>query len=77
MRILTDEQLREMQADYYSRGYRDASDEYYNAGWTVGTQEKTDDFKRICNRILSELEELQYNTWDQNRIKRIKEMIDD
>jgi len=77
MRILTDEQLREMQADYYSRGYRDASDEYYNAGRTVGTQEKTEHFKRICRSILSELNELQRNTWDQDRIKKIKEMIND
>ena len=77
MKLLTDEQLKEMQAEYYSRGYRDASDEYYNAGWTVGTQEKTDDFKRICRSIFKELNELQRNTWDQDRIKRIKEMIDD
>lgn len=77
MRILTNEQLRKMQDDYYSRGYRDANKAYYNAGWTIGAQEKTEHFELICNRILSELNELQRNTWDQDRIKKIKEMIND
>ena len=74
--ILTDEQLREMQADYYSRGYQDCSKEYFTNGFKEGVREKNGYFKYICNRILSELNELQRNTWDQDRIKRIKEMID-
>ena len=77
MKILTDEQLREMQAEYYSRGYRNASDEYYTAGWKVGMQEKTEHFKHICRSIFKELNELQRNTWDQDRIRKIKEMIND
>lgn len=77
MRILTDEQLKEMQADYYSRGYQDCSKEYYTNGFNEGVKEKNEHIKYTCNRILSELNELQRNTWDQDRIKRIKEMIDD
>lgn len=75
--ILTDEQLKEMQADYYSRGYQNCSKEYFTKGFNEGVREKIEHIKYTHNCILSELNELQYNTWDQDRIKRIKEMIDD
>lgn len=75
--ILTDGQLKEMQADYYSRGCQNCSKEYFTNGFKEGVREKNGHIKYTLNRVLSELNELQYNTWDQDRIKRIKEMIDD
>ena len=70
MRILTDKQLREMQAECYNQGLIDANDKLYNQGFKDGMKAQT-------KVILEELNELQRNTWDQDRIKRIKEMIDD
>ena len=79
MKLLTNKQIREMQAERYNQGLIDANDRYYNQGYKQGYEKAIKEgeivYEDFCNYILSELEELQYNTWDQDRIRRLKVLI--
>ena len=78
--ILTDKQLNELKAEYYNQGLIDANDKYYNQGFKQGHEEALKEgeivYEDFCNYILSELEELSKNTWDQDRIETIKKLLE-
>lgn len=63
MKLLTNKKLYDLEEKAYMQGYDDAD------SVNKALQEK------FCAEILDEIEELARNTWDKDRIERIKEML--
>ena len=68
MKILTNQQLVKLKCDAYEDGFRHGNDmkKEVNRLW----------FHAVCMYINSNLIELERNTWDKGRIKRLKEYLD-
>jgi hypothetical protein len=63
MKLLTNKKYEDVKEQSYMEGFNDA-DSINNAL-----------FEKFCADILSEIEELEKNTWDKERIQTIKEKL--
>ena len=67
MKILTDHQLELIRCDSYEKGF--------NAGRLMRQGTISIWFNNFCDFILEELNELEYNTWDKDRVQKLKVLI--
>ena len=67
MRILTDKQLTKLKCDVYEKGFQNGEN----------MKKKIDElwFHGVCSYILDELMELERNTWDKDRVQKLRNYI--
>ena len=68
--ITTNKKLKEKMQEAYSDGYRDGA----VAGGIRASVSKTDPC-RLCHTVILELKELDKNTWDHDRVEKIRKIL--
>ena len=68
MRIMTKQQLIKLKCDTYEDGFKHGNDmkKEVDRLWFIG----------VCTTIRENLDELEKNTWDKDRVRKLKEYLD-
>lgn len=73
MKILTEDQIKEMKRTEYNRGFHYGRLNALNE--LMLTSVERVDVNCFCEYLVDELIELSYNTWDQDRINSMIDLI--
>lgn len=68
MKLLTKQQLIKLKCDTYEDGFQhgEAMKKEVDKLWFIG----------VCTTIRENLDELEKNTWDKDRVRKLKEYLD-
>lgn len=58
-----------------NKKFDDALEQSYNEGYGDADSVNQALFEKFCAKILSEIEELEPNTWDKDRVQKIKMLL--
>lgn len=58
-----------------NKKFDDALEQSYNEGYNDADSVNQALFEKFCAKILSEIEELEPNTWDKDRVQKIKMLL--